>query len=141
MINYTEPIQRLMPDIVSRTPALRFIDLRQGLVLRPHAPEFYEDVAAMTRAYLTTRPDRELFEFLRWDFSQLQARFGGVTATTFSNFPSFPQRYMAPLTLPIDADAGVKVEPVKRLSQPLLYTERDLHVRHFTGRAALRQSA
>src|SRR5439155_24251815 len=56
---------------------------------RTHAPEFYEDVAAMTRAYLTTRPDRELFEFLRWDFSQLQARFGGVTATTFSNFPSF----------------------------------------------------
>jgi hypothetical protein len=109
---------------------------------RTHAPEFYEDVAMMTRAYLASNPDRELTEFLRWDFAQLQTRYGGVTATTFSNFPSFPQRYMSPCsTLPVDADAGVKVEPVKRLSQPPLYTERDLHVRQFTGRAALRQIA
>jgi hypothetical protein len=108
---------------------------------RTHAPEFYGDVAAMTRAYLDTNPDRELLEFLRWDFSELQTRFGGVMATTFRNFPSFPQRYMAPAALPVEADAGVKVEPVKRLSQPALYTERDLHVRLFTGRAALRRTA
>lgn len=109
---------------------------------RTHAAEFYEDVAAMTQAYLASRPDPQLFDFLRWDFDALQARYGGVTATTFSNFPSFPQRYMSPCDeLPIDADAGVKVEPVKRLSQPLLYTEHNLHVRQFTGRAALRQSA
>jgi len=109
---------------------------------RTHAPQFYEDVAAMTRAYLDTEPDPELMDFLRWDFAQLQTRYGGVTAMTFSNFPSFPQRYMAPCsTLPVEAEAGVKVEPVKRLSQPSLYTERDLHVREFTGRAALRQTA
>jgi hypothetical protein len=109
---------------------------------RTHAPEFYEDVAAMTQAYLASRPDPQLVDFLRWDFDALQARYGGVTATTFSNFPSFPQRYMSPCDeLPIDADAGIKVEPVKRLSQPLLYTEHNLHVRQFTGRAALRQSA
>jgi hypothetical protein len=109
---------------------------------RTHAPEFYDDVAAMTRAYLDTRPDPELTEFLRWDFSELHARYGGVTATTFSNFPSFPQRYMAPCeTLPVDADSGVKVEPVKRLSQPVFYTESDLCVRQFTGRAARRRSA
>ena len=35
-----------------------------------------------------------LYEFLRWDFASLQARFGGVVATTFRNFPSFPQRYI-----------------------------------------------
>jgi hypothetical protein len=109
---------------------------------RTHGPEFYEDVATMTREYLASKPDAETLEFLRWDFAGLQARYGGVTATTFSNFPSFPQRYMAPCeALPIDAKDGVKVEPVKRLSQPSLYTERDLHVREFTGRAALRQSA
>jgi hypothetical protein len=109
---------------------------------RTHAPEFYDDVAAMTRAYLASNPDPSLLEFLRWDFSQLREQFGGVTATTFSNFPSFPQRYMAPCDeLPIDEKAGVKVEPVKRFSQPELYTERDLHVREFTGRAALRQTA
>jgi hypothetical protein len=109
---------------------------------RTHAPQFYEDVAAMTRAYLATGPDPALFDFLRWNFSELQARYGGVTATTFSNFPSFPQRYMSPCaTLPVEADEGVKVEPVKRLSQPVLYTERDLHERQFTARAVLRRSA
>jgi len=109
---------------------------------RTHAPEFYDDVAAMTRAYLATNPDPQLFDFLRWNFSELQERFGGVAATTFSNFPSFPQRYRSPCSmLPIDEEMGVKVEPVKRLTQPALYTERDLHVREFTGRAARRQSA
>ena len=107
---------------------------------RTHAPEFYDDVAVMTRAYLATRPDPSLLEFLRWNFDELQTRFGGVTATTFSNFPSFPQRYMSPLSM-LPVEAGVKVEPVKRLSQPTLYTERDLDVRQFTGRAARRQSA
>jgi hypothetical protein len=108
---------------------------------RTHAPEFYDEVAAMTRAYLETNPDPAVTEFLRWDFAELQARYGGVAATTFSNFPSFPQRYMSPCSaLPVE-ESGVKVEPVKRLSQPLLYTERDLHVRRFTGRVALRQNA
>jgi len=108
---------------------------------RTHGPQFYEDVAAMTRAYLASDPDPSVIDFLRWDFSELHARYGGVTATTFSNFPSFPQRYMAPCeSLPID-EAGVRVEPVKRLSQPPLYTERDLRERQFTGRAVLPRSA
>jgi hypothetical protein len=106
---------------------------------RTHAPQFYEDVAAMTRAYLSSDPDPSFTDFLRWDFSELQARYGGVTATTFSNFPSFPQRYMSPCTaLPVDTAAGVKVEPVKRLMQPSLYTERDLKLRQFTSGAAMR---
>jgi hypothetical protein len=107
---------------------------------RTHAPEFYDDVAAMTREYLATRPDPSLLEFLRWNFDELQTRYGGVMATTFRNFPSFPQRYMAPCEM-LPVEEGVKVEPVKRLSQPTIYTERDLHVRQFTGRAALRRSA
>lgn len=105
---------------------------------RTHAPEFYEDVAEMTRGYLASNPDPALIEFLKCDFSQLQQRFGGVTATTFRNFPSFPQRYMAPCeTLPVEP-AGVKVEPLKRLNQPALYTESDLHVRQFTDATARR---
>ena len=60
-------------------------------------------------------------------------------ATTFKNFPSFPQRYPAPFTeLSAEEPLGVKVEPVKRLTQPAIYTERDLHVRQFTGIAARR---
>jgi hypothetical protein len=106
---------------------------------RTHAPEFYENVAAMTRAYVASKPDPALLEFLRWDFSALQERFGGVTATTFRNFPSFPQRYMEPCsTLPVDCAGGVKIEPLKRPGQPALYTDGDLHVRQFTDDSARR---
>jgi len=109
---------------------------------RTHGPEFYENVATMTRAYLASKPNPALLEFLRMDFASLQARHGGVVATTFKNFPSFPQRYMAPCeTLSANEPAGIKIEPLKRLTQPPLYTERDLHTRQFTVRAALRRSA
>jgi hypothetical protein len=106
---------------------------------RTHGPEFYETVAAMTRDYLASRPDPSLLEFLRMDFTGLKTRYGGVVATTFRNFPSFPQRYMAPCeTLSANEPEGVKVEPVKRLTQPVLYTERDLNTRQFTDGATVR---
>jgi hypothetical protein len=106
---------------------------------RTHGPEFYESVASMTRGYLASRPDPALFEFLKMDFGALQERYGGVAATTFRNFPSFPQRYMAPCeTLSADEPTGVKIEPLKRLTQPVLYTERDLNVRQFTHGATVR---
>jgi len=109
---------------------------------RTHAPEFYDNVAAMTREYLASKPDPALLDFLSMDFAELHARYGGVVATTFRNFPSFPQRYMAPCdTLSANEPAGIKVEPLKRLTQPAIYTERDLNVRQFTGRAAQRQIA
>jgi len=96
----------------------------------------------MTRSYLASKPDPALLDFLKMDFAGLQTLYGGVLATTFRNFPSFPQRYMAPCdTLSADEPAGIKVEPVKRLTQPPLYTERDLNVRQFTGRAALLRTA
>jgi hypothetical protein len=92
----------------------------------------------MTRDYLSSGPDPALIDFLRWNFSALHGRYGGVMATTFRNFPSFPQRYMEPCSaLPVE-QPGVKVEPLKRLSQPTLYTERDLHVREFTDATARR---
>ncbi len=104
-----------------------------------HAPEFYDDVAVMTKQYLASNPDPSLYEFLRCDFDELHRQYGGVMATTFRNFPSFPQRYMEPCTaLPVEQSTGVKVEPLKRAGQPALYTERDLHVRQFTGAAARR---
>jgi hypothetical protein len=104
-----------------------------------HAPEFYDNVAAMTKQYLETRPDPSLTDFLRYDFAELHRCYGGVMATTFRNFPSFPQRYMERCaTLPVETLDGVKVEPLKRPGQPSLYTERDLHVRQFTDAAARR---
>ena len=99
---------------------------------RSHGPMFYEDVARMVREYLATRPDPSLYDFLRHDFAGLTARFGGVVGTTFSNFPSFPQRYMETVDLP-GCDPQVRIEPLKAQSQPAIYTEENLHVREFTG--------
>ena len=100
--------------------------------MRSHGPLFYEQVSDMVKAYLASSPDPALFEFLQHDFAALTAMHGGVLATTFRNFPSFPQRYMERLEMPA-ADCTVRVEPLKPLTQPVLYTEHDLHVRQFTG--------
>jgi hypothetical protein len=100
--------------------------------MRTHGPQFYEQVSEMVKAYLATGPDPAIYEFLQYDFAGLNAEYGGVLATTFRNFPSFPQRYMERLEMPT-ADCSVRVEPLKPLTQPVIYTEQDLHVRQFTG--------
>ena len=104
---------------------------------RSHGPLFYEDVAEMVQGYLATGPDPRAVQFLDDDFAGLTARYGGVVATTFRNFPSFPQRYMEAVDMP-GADPIVKVERLKPLTQPVLYTEDDLHIRQFTEAAARR---
>lgn len=104
---------------------------------RSHGPLFYEEVAAMVKGYLASTPDQSLYEFLQHDFDGLTARHGGVVGTTFKNFPSFPQRYMERVNMP-SSDPAVKIEPLKRLTQPVLYTEDDLHVRQFTEGSARR---
>jgi hypothetical protein len=104
---------------------------------RSHGPLFYEEVAEMVQAYLATDPDPALYEFLQDDFTGLTEKFGGVVATTFRNFPSFPQRYMKALdAAPIDP--AIKVEPLKPPTQPVQYTEDDLHIRQFTDTTARR---
>jgi hypothetical protein len=100
--------------------------------MRSHGPQFYEQVAQMVKAYLASGPDPDVYDFLQHDFAGLTDRYGGVLATTFRNFPSFPQRYMERLEMPA-ADCTVRVEPLKPLTQPVVYTENDLHVRQFTG--------
>jgi hypothetical protein len=98
---------------------------------RSHGPAFYAEVADMVTAYLATKPDSSLLDFLQHDFSTLDTRFGGVVATTFRNFPSFPQRYMEALKTP-PVEPLVRVEPMTAPSQPVLYTEDDLQMRQFT---------
>jgi hypothetical protein len=98
---------------------------------RSHGPEFYAEVAEMVQAYLATDPDPSLFEFLHHDFDTLQRRYDGVVATVFRNFPSFPQRYMEAVEMPA-VEPDVRIEPMKPPSQPVLYTEDDLHMRQFT---------
>jgi hypothetical protein len=104
---------------------------------RSHGPDFYEQVARMVRAYLATRPDPRVYDFLMWDFRQLEAQFGGLVGTTFSNYPSYPQRYPEPLRAQ-PLVAGVRVEPVKPATQPTRYSEDDLTIRHFTATTARR---
>ena len=96
----------------------------------------------MVQSYLATDPDPALYEFLEHDFNALTARYGGVVGTTFRNFPSFPQRYMKAIEMPIDPN--VRIERVKPPSQPVLYTADDLQMRQFlehTSRRATRKGA
>jgi hypothetical protein len=104
---------------------------------RSHSPTFYEEVAEMVTGYLATRPDPSLYGFLEDDFGALTAKFGGVVGTTFRNYPSFPQRYMEAMHTP-PTDPILKIEPLKPLTQPILYTEDDMHMRHFTETSARR---
>ena len=104
---------------------------------RTHGPTFYHEVAEMVTAYLATDPDSRLFDFLQHDFAALTTRYGGVVATTFRNFPSFPQRYMQRLEMP-PVEPLIRIEPVKTPTQPVLYTENDLQMRQFTEQTTRR---
>ncbi|MFN7917283.1 MAG: hypothetical protein U0Q55_18205 [Vicinamibacterales bacterium] len=101
-----------------------------------HTPQFFEEVAAMVTDYLDSQPDPSAYDFLRDDFDTLEARHGGVVATSFSQFPSYPQRFaerLAEQPLCEGTMAGVDVEPWRvRAPRRVHYTEADLHVRHFT---------
>jgi hypothetical protein len=109
---------------------------------RSHGAAFFDRVAGFVREYLATRPDPAVYDFLQHDFDGLVARFGGVVATTFRNYPSYPQRYEVVLDTQPEAP-DVRVVPVKRPSQPALYTEADLCVREFAreGTRRLRAAA
>jgi len=100
-----------------------------------HGPAFYRDVGAMVGAYLATRPDPALLEFLACDFNTLVARHGNVMATTFRTYPSFPQRYLDPMD-PQPSPAGGRLVRLARRRQPRCYTEQDLVLRRFKSRGA-----
>ena len=110
-----------------------------------HTPQFFEEVAAMVTEYLDSEPDPSAFDFLRHDFDVLAAAHAGVVATSFSQFPSYPQRFaerMSEQPICEGPMAGVDVEPWRdRPPRRVLYTEADLHVRHFTLDTSRKQSA
>ena len=100
-----------------------------------HSARFFEQVAAMVRTYLTSRPDPAVYDFLRHDFATLESRYGGVAGTSFRTFPSFPQRYIERVAsqMPAEPDsADVKIEPLRPPQHPTHYTEDDLHMRQFS---------
>jgi hypothetical protein len=106
-----------------------------------HSRKFFEQVSEMVTAYLDSRPDPEIYDFLRHDFAALEQRYGGIVGTSFRTFPSYPQRFLEPLEVqpPCDADIpGVEVEPIRVGQQPKRYTDDDLHIRQFLKEASQR---
>ena len=112
-----------------------------------HGNGFFEQVADMVATYLDSRPDPAAYAFLQHDFDTLVSCHGGVVATTFRTFPSFPQRYIErlPTQLPCEADTGgVNVEALHVPQQPTTYTQDDLYMREFcanTSRRVVRKGA
>lgn len=119
---------------------IRQLPLRDGRPShRTHSPEFFREVANMTRQYLALDPNPAVLEFLTYNFAELTARYGRVTGTTFRNFPSFPQRYIEVVrNQPVDVEPGVRIEPVREPQIQRTYTEADLTVREFNRRASRR---
>jgi hypothetical protein len=104
-----------------------------------HGTHFLQQVADMVTTYLASNPDPAIYEFLRHDFSALDARFGGVTAMTFRTFPSFPQRYIERVAVQASSEAdavGVVIERLTLSKQPTTYTDEDLLVRQFFKKPA-----
>ena len=99
------------------------------------------DVAEFVQAYLRTQPDPAIYEFLRYDFAGLHARYGGVLGTTFRNFPSYPQIYLDRLADQLAIPAGTTIVPLRPPTQPALYTEADLELRAFHASGARRLPA
>jgi hypothetical protein len=96
-----------------------------------HSPEFFKTVAGMVRAYLASKPDPAVYDFLKEDFKGLTAKFGGVVGTTFKAFPSYPQRYTEAVDdQPELGDLSVRVEPLKAPLQTQFTTD-DLYIRQF----------
>ena len=96
-----------------------------------HAHGFFEQVASIVRRYIGSRPDPALVEFLHYDFAGLTAKYGGVVGTTFRTFPSFPKRYAVPLDLQPVSPPCSRIQPIRRVSGPTAFTERDLACREF----------
>ncbi|MGE0594176.1 MAG: hypothetical protein AB7G23_18830 [Vicinamibacterales bacterium] len=115
-------------------PGIRRMERSDGTyAANCHGTRFFEDVVRMVREYLATRPDPEVFEFLRYDFKELTARFGGVAGTAFRGFPSYPQRYADVLEPQPANPPGVDcpVEPLRASRYARAFTEDDLVMREF----------
>jgi hypothetical protein len=106
-----------------------------------HGQQFFEQVADMVHTYLNSAPPPTAYEFLRDDFATLEKQHGGIVATAFRTFPSYPQRYIERLAEqpPCDADVdGVKIEPLPVAHPTTRYSQDDLHIRQFTSTTSSR---
>jgi len=113
---------------------IRHVERADGLPSSSsHGRDFLKTVADMVREYLGSDPEPSTCEFLRYDFSELEQRYGGVAATTFRNYPSYPQRYIEvlPPGEQLEIPATVPIQPLKSQRTPISFTHDDLAVRQF----------
>jgi hypothetical protein len=109
-----------------------------------HGQRFFENVVEMVNQYLASDPDPAVYDFLRYNLTELTETHGGVVGTTFRAFPSYPQRYMEVLDPQPEsaAEMNCRVEPLKVARVRTKYTEDDLAVRQFlpnTSRQLIRK--
>ena len=105
-----------------------------------HGDRFFTDVVEMVNQYLDTKPDPAISDFLHYNFSELDDRFGTIAGTAFKGFPSYPQRYTEVLDPqpPAPADAVCRVDPLKLPRVATSYTADDLMMRQFLPRTSRR---
>jgi hypothetical protein len=96
-----------------------------------HTPQFFRDVQRMVREYVASRPEPAVYEFLVLDFDGLVKRYGRVAATTFRDFPAFPQRYRERLAEQPRAPRAGQIVPLPPRTHRRLFTEADLVMRQF----------
>ena len=111
-----------------------------------HGQHFFRQVVAMVKQYLASNPNPAVYDFLKYDFTELTDRFGGVVGTTFKAFPSYPQRYVEALNpQPVSVDPDdCRIEPLKATRVARVFTEDDLVMREFlsnTSRRLVRKGA
>jgi hypothetical protein len=100
-----------------------------------HSATYFEDVATMVQQYLASNPDQRLLEFLKYDFTGLQRRYGGIVGTTFRLFPSYPRRYRE-VAVGHALPADVAAAPVEKFIDQVpakIWTQEDLQLRQFLG--------
>jgi hypothetical protein len=115
-------------------PGIRRMEKADGTyAANCHGDQFFENVVDMVKQYLATSPDPDTYDFLRYNFEELTARFGGIVGTTFRSFPSYPQRYSEAVIPQPAAPEGVhcRVEPLKAPRVRTCFTEDDLVMRVF----------
>jgi hypothetical protein len=117
---------------------IRRVELNDGrLASGSHGQRFLETVAEMVHEYLDTDPDPSVYDFLRYDFAELERRHSAVLGTTFRHFPSFPQRYIE--LLPPESQPAIPadsvIQPLRVPSHPQHFTEYDLVTRQFLQQA------
>ena len=112
---------------------------RNSLAARPQRRRSFATSRGWCGPTSTAGPRSRRYEFLRYDFDELQEHYGGVVGTTFRGFPSFPQRYIEVAEeQPETPEPNVRIEPLKAHAGPVRYTSDDLHVRQFRAHTSCR---